>query len=157
MLTISFFYLGDCTWCRDPGLAIDQRCRGRDEELPEGQCLHPEDPESHVEVLENEEIDPSSTDNIVLIQPQRVKLYLRPGEAGSRLRAFVERQGMTKLWFVGYIKDALEVAKSQKYSPSVATCFFNWHFYFRLDEFVACSFRQKHGKQKYYIRINFLF
>ncbi len=38
-----------------------------------------EDPQSKVEVLDNAEIDPDTTDNIVLIQPQKVKLTLRPG------------------------------------------------------------------------------
>ena len=72
--------ISDCTWCRDPDLAIDKRCRARGEQLPSGQCALEEDPQSRVEVLDDAEIDPSTTDNIVLIQPQKVKLYLRPGK-----------------------------------------------------------------------------
>jgi hypothetical protein len=45
-----------------------------------GQCSAITDPPSRVLVLENEEIDPDARDNIVLIQPQKVKLELRPGD-----------------------------------------------------------------------------
>ncbi len=77
-----YYFLLDCSWCRDPGLAIDQRCRARGQtpDGVQGQCLSEEDPQSKVEVVENAEIDPDTTDNIVLIQPQKVKLTLRPGK-----------------------------------------------------------------------------
>jgi hypothetical protein len=55
-----------------------QRCRPRTEMF--GQCSAITDPPSRVLVLENEEIDPDARDNIVLIQPQKVKLELRPGD-----------------------------------------------------------------------------
>jgi hypothetical protein len=48
-----------------------------------GQCSAITDPPSRVLVLENEEIDPDARDNIVLIQPQKVKLELRPGDDGQ--------------------------------------------------------------------------
>ena len=50
-----------------------------------GQCLAITDPPSRVLVLENEEIDPDARDNIVLIQPQKVKLELRPGDANYQI------------------------------------------------------------------------
>ena len=77
---INFVLFSDCTWCRDQDLATDQRCRGRGEKLPGGQCSLEEDPQSHLDILQDTEIDTSTKDNIILIQPQKVKLYLRPGD-----------------------------------------------------------------------------
>ena len=37
-------------------------------------------PPGRIEVIDDAEIDDESKDNIVLIQPQKVKLLLRPGE-----------------------------------------------------------------------------
>jgi hypothetical protein len=65
----------DCNWCRDSSGA--GHCKARVEDA--GGCAKLEDPKSRVQVLENADIDPESRDNIVLIQPQKVKVQLRPG------------------------------------------------------------------------------
>ena len=71
-------FFSDCGWCKDDGLAAEVRCRPRND--PDNRCSSLEDPPGTIEVIQDAAIDPDAQDNIVLIQPQRVKIKLRPGE-----------------------------------------------------------------------------
>ena len=49
----------------------------------------------------------------------------------------IERQWLPKLWFVGYLKQSLEISKQQKCWPPVTSFSFYGYFSFRLYKFLA--------------------